>query len=59
MRIEYYWSQIIAIAILVLVLWSQIIVIAILVLVLYLSFAHTCGYTGVKCSSSNNYAGGQ
>lgn len=38
MRIEYYWSQIIAVTF--------------GILVVYLFFAHICGYTGVKCSSN-------
>lgn len=44
MRIEYYWSQIIAMAF--------------GILVVYLFFAHICGYTGGKCSS-NYTADGQ
>ena len=44
MRLEYYWSQIIAIVF--------------GILVVYLFFAHICGYTGVKCSS-NYSADGQ
>jgi len=43
MRIEYYWSQIIAVAF--------------GILVVYLFFAHICGYTGGKCSSNYNNGG--
>lgn len=45
MRIEYYWSQIIAIAF--------------GILVVYLFFAHICGHTGVKCSSNYTTTSGQ